>query len=397
MCTVNLPALLNNPSGRKKNLFSKTWDDPSDKSGSGRNRYPVYANSEFVDYLRSIKLKTHSQAPTKSPVKLKETSQTVNIPQSFYDPDFSLNNESTFHKIIPLHYRNPRDRKSLQFHDRLPLHHPPSLLKLNGEKLSLKFNSYHENLSHMLDSIELQIAQQVSSKSSSFFDAILCHDVAYEKIDKVVLEVRTLRNLLKNVESNCVHGAARIFAISRRSQNLNLVLSLLNLLTTTSSAQPTLQALLKQRDYLSALDVLHTTLFLLSHDDRKHKHTKNGPFTKGLHCVRHLAAQLKEYRPLISLISQNDFLSCLNRILSPDDFDSTPDILQFVMINVFPSLLAFLKLERFDFPRLVRETGSQKLAEVVQQHICDAFKHSIADGISNSSHPRNNDSLVHLR
>ena len=71
------------------------------------------------------------------------------VPSVFLDPEFSLKKAETFAKIFPFLFQNSKDSLSSQ-------------IETHGR-------STHEKLAQHLDSVEVNIADQVAQKSHHFF------------------------------------------------------------------------------------------------------------------------------------------------------------------------------------------------------------------------------------
>jgi vacuolar protein sorting-associated protein 54 len=103
-----------------------------------------------------------------------------NIPHVFLDPDFGMKNGDTFGKIFPFLVNSKESLSSqIQTHGRLT----------------------QEKLAHHLDSVEVNIADQVAQKSHHFFQVMTYHDALMNQLTGLVNHVGSLRSRLQQVDN----------------------------------------------------------------------------------------------------------------------------------------------------------------------------------------------------
>lgn len=108
-----------------------------------------------------------------------------NIPKPFLQANFNLSQQDTFYKVFPF-------------------------IKESGMSHVLSSGkTLQEKLSHYLDTIEMQIAHQISHKSDAFFQAVASHDTVREELGKALTAVQALRLKVQQVDSTLVQGSLK--------------------------------------------------------------------------------------------------------------------------------------------------------------------------------------------
>lgn len=305
----NLPAVLNDPNkGKQSNFFVRTWGDGFvEKTDIGKSPFlPDINFSHFESYLRKHgrRYKKHTKCQqtkldlnTKLQRQKSESTCDVNsIPEIFLKPTLPLNDAGTFNAVFPC---------------------------VNIEQNSNNYNSgrlQQEKLSHYLDSVEVQIARQVSQKSSAFFHAMTSHDTIMEQMGGACENVKKLRSSVQSLDSMLSKNPLKLLGLVRSRNNHINVLDKLRLMSTVLQTQPTLQLLLSSSDYVAALELISSTQEVLSRE------------LAGVTSLRHLPSQLKEMSRLIDKMLNSEFeryaASDLNRpldsngIVEPDRLTS---------------------------------------------------------------------------
>lgn len=85
----------------------------------------------------------------------------------------------------------------------LTWHKTPSYLRtakslLNERCCSIPWLNYLLQLSHYLDTVEVQIARQISTKSEAFFHAMTSHDELQDQLSNTLKTIKHLRCVLPN-------------------------------------------------------------------------------------------------------------------------------------------------------------------------------------------------------
>ncbi|TPP57824.1 hypothetical protein FGIG_05566 [Fasciola gigantica] len=143
----------------------------------------------------------------------------------FFESEFDLQQTGTFSRVIPLHPRKsqsgvsnaPSFVKSFDADDE-------SLIQAAGGRQERDFRTQHERLTHYLDIVEVHLADQVSRKSSIFFEAVCCHDVVQEQLSSALDQIKLVRAKLGQVDSSITCGVMRLHRVIRRKANYRLLL-----------------------------------------------------------------------------------------------------------------------------------------------------------------------------
>lgn len=168
-----------------------------------------------------------------------------------------------------------------------------------------------EKLSHYLDIVEVQIAQQVSQKSSAFFHAMTSQDTIMAEMGAATTNVRRLRSNIQQIDATLVNDSLQIISYERRRQNHLVALRKLKVMAEVHQTQPMIQLLLGTADYVAAIDLIRSTQELVAKE------------LAGIHCFKHLPSQLNEMERLIDKMLTTDFekyaTADLNRPILMDD------------------------------------------------------------------------------
>ncbi|WAR19536.1 VPS54-like protein, partial [Mya arenaria] len=281
---VNLPAALNDPRllKRETDFFTKTWGvDFYDKTHLPVSPYLQEINwSHFDSYVKKT-----------SAVK-KNRTELEQIPKLFLMPTFNLENPSTFSAVFP--WTQVEESKV----DTPGARHSSKLLQ--------------EKMSHYLDIVEVQIAQQISR-----------------------------RDKMNSMDNLMARGSLKIMRLTKSRCNYIQLHNKLKLMATVHQTQPTIQTLLSTNEFVGALDLISTTQEVLSQE------------LAGVHSLRHLGSQLAELQKLIDIMIQEDFHKHVTNELNRPVSDTSPimdemRLLNYrqwsaLMENIFNNLLTILK------------------------------------------------------
>lgn len=152
-----------------------------------------------------------------------------------------------------------------------------------------------EKLSHYLDVVEVQIAQQVSQKSSAFFHAMTSQDTIMAEMSSATANVQRLRRNIQQIDATLVNDSLTIISTERRRQNHLVALRKLKVMAEVHQTQPMIQLLLGTADYVAAIDLIGSTQELVAKE------------LSGIHCFKHLPSQLHEMERLIDKMLTTDF------------------------------------------------------------------------------------------
>jgi vacuolar protein sorting-associated protein 54 len=144
-----------------------------------------------------------------------------------------------------------------------------------------------EKLSHYLDIIEIKLLRRISSRSESFFDALLHIQELQAEVRKASACARSVRAQVGSLSSSVTGGGLHIVSLSSHQKNAQATLHILRLMKTVQETQANIQLLLTNSEFVSALQLVRSTQELL------------GTELAGVLSLRHLSAQLSEMESLI--------------------------------------------------------------------------------------------------
>lgn len=297
MAAQNLPAVLNDPSrGKQTNFFTKKWGDAFvEKTPIHPSPYlDVIGWGEFEVYLKRIgrRYKRHQRMEQSLLERQQSLEQTTGSPTN------SNNNNPV---LIAAGY-GESDIPNIFFKSQLALSEPETFSEvfpgMGDETASAQQQSgrlLQEKLSHYLDIVEVQIARQVSEKSSAFFHAMTSQDTIMEKMNEAALNVKVLRESIRHIDESMVKESLRVVQLQKKRENYRGVLEKLRLMATVHQTQPMIQLLLGTQDYVAALDLIGTAQEICAQE------------LVGVHCFRNLPSQLLEMERLIDKMLTTDF------------------------------------------------------------------------------------------
>ncbi|CAH8457944.1 unnamed protein product [Dicrocoelium dendriticum] len=378
---VNLPAILNDPSHRQTDIFARTWGENFERTEvTPSPRLPVIDERHFHEYLKKLDsrractntttplsrhafLRTVHDAglPQRSLVHRSATSHTNfvsldTIPSMLFASNFSLRDWNTFSQLIPLHPRPAPGDRSIGRTTVLD-----EYVDLPNQKDD--FLAQHDRLANYLDIVEVHLAEQVSRKSSMFFEAVCCHDVVREQLCLAFNQVRRVQDQLRRIDSNITQPGMRLHRLVRRRANYRLLLRKLKTIASLQAAQPTIQLLLRGSDFCAALELVTSTQDLLEALNRPIATASFDSPTppQQIACLKHLDAQMLEIARLVRHMIEAEFEAALRQLLRPqsvDQPDSSSDLVS--------SLLGLLLIKRHDFVNAFR---AELIHQIKQQHL----------------------------
>ncbi|KAH8854915.1 Vacuolar protein sorting-associated protein 54 [Schistosoma japonicum] len=418
---VNLPALLNDPNYRETDIFAKLWGDKFENAEVLPSPHlPVITEKHFVEYLNKIGIRKSDTDSCRSSPKcqtnslsnsfsdsspsVKSSDKVLNdkqspsleislnsVPALYFDQTFNLKDEKTFCQVIPLHLR----RLCLQ-NSRNPFEETGSSsvtidsVNISKTRQREAFRTQHDKLVNYLDIIELNIAEQVSRKSSTFFEAIQCHDVIRGDLSQAIGQIKDVRHKLQQIDTYTIIDKMKLLRIVRRRENYRLIVDKLKLISSLQATQPTIQTLLRNNDFCAALDLVSTTKELLhSHlmvnssssdisSERMVNRTGNKNSTQDsvipfklnnnsttFLCLRDFNAQLNGISNFIHKMVESEFEISLCRYLDPpvEEYGSgfnEPDILS--------CFLGLIRINRLDFVSGFHAEMRKRVKDIISQH-----------------------------
>lgn len=374
----NLSAVLNDPSrGRQSNLFTKKWGDSfverSQFTPSQHlprvdwNHLELYCRKIGKRYRRHVRLghagnvNSDNVAPTPS---ISPSSSISSLQISANNHESSQYYKQIFNEKL-LNNATIRDIPQIFVKQSLDISRQETF-SLVFEDIDINSNDQHQNLqdslSHYLDIVEIQIAKQVSQKSSSFFHAMTSQDTIMDEMSKAVSNVRKIRDKLRQIDETLVHQSLNIISCERIKTNKIFVLEKLKLMATVHQTQPMIQILLASSDFVAAVDLISTTQEILTQE------------LNGISCFRHLPQQLKELEKLIDKMLASDFeryaTSDLNRPLLEED-DRVLDEEKIVSI-----ISGLLRKRNFSFIGSYKNECVTTIRAVIKQHVIEMIASS---------------------
>lgn len=276
----NLPAVLNDPTrGKQSNFFIRTWGDAFvDKSQIEKSPFlPEITYSHFESYMRktSKRYKRH--------IRLSQTKLETNHVKTRNKGDL-LNGEVSIDSIPALFLKQS-----------FPLNDANVFLQVFRGNDRSEDHLLQEELSHYLDIVEVQIAKQVSQKSSAFFHAMTSHDTIMEQMGVAYGEVKTLRSKVQKVDKMLAKDSLKLVGLARSKAHYVKLIDKLKLMSIVLQTQPTIQLLLSSSDYVAAFELISSTQEVLSKE------------LAGVTSLRYLPSQLKEMTKLIDKMLSTEF------------------------------------------------------------------------------------------
>lgn len=357
----NLPAVLNDPSrGKQLNLFTKKWGDsfvekvhiPASnylvdityehlepymkKIGKRYRRHIRLSQTGLVDPIAGQQQQSPSQLSSHPKVYNELTDATINdIPQIFIKETLELNNPITFAEVFPGISASQHERQQ------------------SGRILQ-------EKLSHYLDIVEVQIAKQVSQKSSAFFHAMTSQDAIMEEMQKATENVKVLRDKIQHLDATLARQSLQILSTERLRSRKHCIVDKLRLMASVHQCQPMIQLQLGTQDYVAALDLICTTKEIVAQE------------LIGIHCFKHLPSQLTEIELLIDKMLTTDFekysTADLNRPLTSDVDERVVDEDKLIAI-----ISGLLRKKNFSFVDTYKEEAIVTIKALVKQMLIEVI------------------------
>lgn len=306
----NLPTALNDPSNRELDLFTRTWGSYFIPSASlPPSAFPSIEVTDFLRYLKetSAGRKTHRalvrqlskeenesgwspSSPGDFPPLISQLQQdgknydVACVPRIFMQRDFSLEDPPTFLEVLPLTQLLPKKKHLLKNQPQADQTSQtpskvadqvkrdavsdkvPEMGHYEGASRHQSLKLLHEKLTHYLDVIEVHLAYQISQRSDIFFSTLSSQQELQSYIMQVRQEVMELRHKLRGVSSTLVCGSLQLFNKCRRQQRFQVLYEKLRLISTVQQTQPTIQLLLRNSDFVGALDLITTTQEVLQQE-----------------------------------------------------------------------------------------------------------------------------------
>ena len=196
-------------------------------------------------------------------LSLQTQSQTQQVPEEFFDEGFDLTRPQMFRKVVTFERLSKEDEER-----------PPDLV-------------LHERLTSYLDSVEVCLLKQISSKANTFFAALKNLRNFKNEVNESCAKMRTLRGIVRLLKQSLVIDLAKVPQNRIRRRNLERLSHTVALMTEVRSTKKTVQSLLEVGDYHSSLNLIDRVQSVLKEE------------LSGLMCMRHLSRQLLKFQNLI--------------------------------------------------------------------------------------------------
>ncbi|KAJ8309174.1 hypothetical protein KUTeg_014048 [Tegillarca granosa] len=354
--TVNLPAVLNDPSRLKRetDFFTKTLGQdfyytpdipPSpylpEIDRSVFDRYKHRISKRYRRYIRSITQPDQNSSQSESSFHQAEKSreELQQIPKLYMLQNFDIENPDTFNAVFPWSHVEEGNKK------------PDGNSSPKSNKL------LQEKLSHYLDIIEVHIAKQISTKSDAFFKAISSHELLQDDMLHTCQAIKKLRDRVHAVDEILAKGSLKIMKLSHVRANHVKLYNKLKMMSTVHQTQPTIQLLLSTNEFVGALDLISTTQDVLSQE------------LAGIHSFRHLGSQLAELEKVIDRMLQEDFAKCVSCDLNRPVSELEPLMEEERIVSL---VFGMLRKSRFNFVDVYREEAFTAIRATVKQTVVEA-------------------------
>ena len=363
----NLTSILNDPTRRSKNydadLFTRTW-------GSYFVPTPVVPSKHlpgdvrpehFIPYLKyllgpykNVRAKEKEMAAIAR--ARKKSGENVDIDPIFLKTDFRLSDPDTFEYVLP----------QSQFEGQIQVQKDRKTFVGNAGLPQRSTKLLQEKLSHSLDKVEMKLGEQVDIKSHKFFETIHSQERLSEDAKFIRSDIQNLRAQLSAVDNGLNKKSLQILHLHRLRDRYKQCHEKLVLMSTVKQAQPTIQLLLSQSDFVGALDLITTTQEVL-HDD-----------LNGIKSFRHLDVQLCEMERMIYNMIEADFVKFTLSTLTIDDktFSEIEDDTDRIICILF----GLLRKKNLNFLQTYKSESNTMMKAKIKQIIAEQLYHVNFDG-----------------
>ncbi|KAF7492424.1 Vacuolar protein sorting-associated protein 54 [Sarcoptes scabiei] len=358
----DLTSILNDPSKSRSyydNLFTKDWGMNFVETNI-IGPYPIVKKPSpvlFETYVAKVKRRNEDlngtrinfqtenhESLSKCPLYL---SSFDIVPSLFFDPNFSLDQNDTFIKLISL------------FSDETDLSDSKNLISLESLFDNRPMNDIQKSLSEYLDTVEQDLSKQICSRSQDFFQVMSSIDLIMEKLKKSIKQVTSVRSVCREIESKLVEPIDKIVELTKRRSRYQDVFKKINWIATVHQTQPTIQLLLSKNDYAGALDLISTSEEVVAQE------------LNGIISLRYLRLQLMEIEKVIEQMLNEEFVKYLtaewNRPLIDD---SNFEVEREKLLSI---IYGMLKLQNFNFIDTFREEAFTAIKTSVKQTVIETL------------------------
>jgi len=272
----SLSSVLNNPS-RLASRRDAAGSLPNEPVPAPDHVLPRVTLENFRPYLRQIAkgvrtinesrrtLRELEEQSSRPQTTTEESEVLKNVPRLFFSEDFRLDDPEVFEQTCEWGLK------------------PAASL-------------HQEKLSHYLDLVEIELVHQISTRSRDFFTELGRIQYLRDEVTATCREISSLRRTIHRLQS-AVGTSLNVTRLQRQKENLRTVYQKMDLISTVRQAQPTVQLLLSNSDFIGALDLIHQTQTVLKTE------------LSGIQSLKHMSLQLSELVAMIGKIMQEDFLA----------------------------------------------------------------------------------------
>ena len=364
----NLTSILNDPVRRSKgydvDLFTRTWGSYFVPSAvpTCKSLPADFSQDKFIPYLKYL-LKPYKSYRSKEKElanlarnRKKSDSEHVDIDPIFLDLNFKLSDPETFKYVLP----------QSQFESQAQIPSKGNTFVGNAGLPQRSTKLLQEKLSHCLDKVEMKLGEQVDLKSHKFFETIHSQDRLSEDAESIRNNVQMLRYQLSALDNGLNKQALRILHLHRLRKHYKQCQEKLVLMATVRKAQPTIQLLLSQSDFVGALDLITTTQEVL-HDE-----------LNGIKSFRHLDVQLCEMERMIYNMIEDDFVRFTLSTLTLDDkplVEMEDDTDRIICV-----LFGLLRKKNVNFLQSYKSEGNTMMKAKIKQIIAEQLSNITFEG-----------------
>ena len=315
----SLSSALNDPVNRELDLFTKTWGSYFIPTAPVQHAdLPSISLGDFMCYLRETRAgrKLHralvrqiSKEETRDTFKcssnikdflplrsqLEQEGENFNmaaVPRVFLLPEFTLEDPLIFQEVLPLaDVMSKKSAAATEPAQSRTVGHSGAradaascggssgtVLRANtAEEVGVSdrgsqedkprsMKLLHEKLAHYLDVVEVHLAYHISQRSDVFFSTLTSQQELESFIMKVRQDVMDLRHKLRSLDTASTHRTLHLFSKCRSRERLRVVHEKAQLVAVVQQTQPTIQLLLRNSDFVAALDLITTTQEVLQQE-----------------------------------------------------------------------------------------------------------------------------------
>ncbi|OMJ13764.1 Vacuolar protein sorting-associated protein 54, chloroplastic [Smittium culicis] len=192
-------------------------------------------NNPQDNFINHVSSPIDQTNPFDSPVQNLKNFSIENIPPVFFKPDFDIENPSTFSSISSF---------------------------LTGESsLSILFDTSSSkpppkpetNLSLLLDNVELNLINEIKTRSSEFFNALSTLTFLSSSSDSALAQINALKSNLLAAKQNLSSTAIDVIDLQNKKNNINRCLNLIHIYSDIINTLPIIKDLVDSHDSPAAL------------------------------------------------------------------------------------------------------------------------------------------------